>query len=61
MRYILKTKGDLEILKLCNKLLKGRLSKSDRSLVLMIKTQLESDWRKYLLIKLSKLVKKYDK
>jgi hypothetical protein len=51
----------LEILKLCNKLLKTKLSKSDKDWVLLIKTQLETDWRKHLLIKLNKLVRKYDK
>ena len=60
-KYILKTKRDLEILTLCNKLLKIKLPKSDKDLVLLIKTQLEKDWRKYLLIKLNKLVKKYNK
>ena len=61
MKYVLKTKRDLEILDSCNKLLKNRLSKSDKDLVLLIKTQLETDWRKYLLIKLDKLLHKYKK
>ena len=59
-KYILKTKRDLDILNLCNKLLKIKLSKSDKDLVLLIKTQLEKDWRKYLIIKLNKLVQKYN-
>ena len=61
MKYVLKTKRDVEILNGCNKLLKNKLSKSDRDLVLLIKTQLESDWRKYLLIKLNKILHKYNK
>ena len=61
MKYVLKTKRDVEILNLCNKLLKNKLSKSDRDLVLLIKTQLESDWRRYLLIKLNKILHKYNK
>ena len=61
MKYVLKTKRDLEILDSCNKLLKNRLSKSDKDLVLLIKTQLETDWRKYLLVKLDKLLHKYKK
>ena len=61
MKYVLKTKRDLEILDLCNKLLKNRLSKSDKDLVLLVKTQLETDWRKYLLIRLDKLLHKYKK
>jgi len=61
MKYVLKTKRDSKILNLCNKLLKNRLSKSDKDLVLLIKTQLETDWRKYLLIRLDKLLHKYKK
>ena len=61
MQYILKTKRDLEILKLCNKLSKIKLSKSDMDLILLIKTQLESDWRKHLIIKLNKILYKYKK
>ena len=57
-KYLLKTKRDLEILKLCNKLLKLELSKSDKDLVLLIRTQLEKDWRKHLINQLSKLLKK---
>ena len=61
MKYVLKQKRDLEILRLCNKLLKTKLSKSDKDWALLIKTQLETDWRKHLLIKLNKLVQKYYK
>jgi len=58
-KYVLTTKIDLEILNLCKKLLKLNLRKNDKDLVLLIKTQLEKDWRKHLIIKLEKLVKKY--
>ncbi len=58
-KYVLKTKRDLEILNLCRKLEKSKLSKNDKDLVKLIKTQLEKDWRKYLIIKLEKLAKKY--
>ena len=61
MKYVLKTKRDAEILILCNELLKIKLSKPDKNLVLLIKTQLEKGWRKYLLIKLGNIVKKYNK
>ncbi|MBI2658386.1 hypothetical protein HYX08_06875 [Candidatus Woesearchaeota archaeon] len=61
MKYILKTKRDVQILKLCKKLEKAKLSKDEMALVTLIKTQLEKDWRKHLLIKLNKLVQKYDK
>ena len=61
MKYVLKTKRDLEIFNSCNRLLKLNLSKVNRNLVLLIKTQLEKDWRKHLTIKLNKLLKKYKK
>ena len=58
-KYILKTKSDIEILNLCKKLEKLKLSRNDRDLVALIKTQLEKDWRKYLIKRLKHLVKKY--
>ena len=61
MKYVLKTKRDLEILRLCNGLSKLKLSKSDKKLASLIKTQLEKDWRKHLLIELRKLARKYQK
>ena len=61
MEYILKTKRDSYILKLCNKLGKNKLSKNDSDLLVLIKTQLEKDWRKHLLNRLNKLSKKYKK
>ena len=60
-KYLLKTKRDLEILNLCKSLGKSRLSKADRDLAALIKTQLENDWRKHLIIKLNKLSNKYQK
>ena len=61
MKYVLKTKRDLKILNLSDNLLKIKLSKSDKDLVLFIKTQLEKDWRKHLINRLSKILKKYKK
>ena len=58
-KYILKTKRDIKILNLCKRLGKIILSKQDRYLIKLIKTQLEKDWRKHLLIKLDKISKKY--
>ena len=60
MEYVLKTKRDIEILNSCKKLEKLKLSKADRDLVTLIKTQLERDWRKYLLNALEKLLIKYN-
>ncbi len=48
-KYVLKEKRDLEILALCDKMEGKRLSKPDRKLVKLIKTQLEEDWRTPLL------------
>ena len=58
-KYILKTKRDLKILYLCKKLERLKLSKKDKILVALIKTQLEKNWRKYLLKRLNELLKKY--
>ena len=59
-KYILKTKRDLDILNSCKKLEKLKLSKKDKDLVALIKTQLERNWRKHLLKELNKLLKKYN-
>ncbi|HJX50306.1 hypothetical protein A3K73_00340 [Candidatus Pacearchaeota archaeon RBG_13_36_9] len=60
-KYVLKEKRDLEILGKCKALEKKKLSKSDKILVKLIKTQLEDDWRNPLLKAVNKLVKKYEK
>ena len=60
-KYIVKTKRDIDILNLCKKLEKLNLSKKDKNLVALIKTQLEKDWRKHLLKTLNKIFKKYNK
>ena len=59
-KYVLNTKRDITILNSCKKLEKLKLSKADRDLVTLIKTQLERDWRKYLLNALEKLLRKYN-
>lgn len=60
-KYLLPEKRDLEILGKCKELEKRRLSKEDKFLVKFIKTQLEKDWRKYLLKELNKLLERYNK
>lgn len=60
-KYALKTKRDCEILNKCKQLEKMKLSKEDRALTKLIKTQLEDDWRKYLVMVLNKLLEKYQK
>ena len=57
--YVLRTRTDLEILAECKHLQKLRLTKQDNEIVKLIKTQLKRDWRKPLLQKLNKLLKKY--
>lgn len=60
-KYVLLTDTDFEILGKCKQLEKARLNKNDKFLVKIIKTQLEADWRKYLLNALNKLIRKYKK
>jgi len=57
--YIIDEKRDLAILKKSNILLNKKLNSSDKIIVKLIKTQLESNCRKYLIIYLNKLYKKY--
>ncbi len=57
-RYLIDNRRDLSIYTQIKKLEKKKLSKQDKELVKFIKTQLEKDWRKYLLIKLKKLNKR---
>jgi hypothetical protein len=58
-KYVLSTNNDFEILAKCKQLEKLKLSKEDRLLVKVIKTQLEDDWRKSLERLLNQLLKKY--
>jgi len=60
-KYILSKNTDIEILIKCNQLEKTKLTKEDKFIIKLIKTQLENDWRKPLLKTLNKLLKKYKK
>ena len=60
-KYVMSTNEDYEILQKVKKLEKLKLTKEEKILVWLIKTQLEPKWRKYLLQTLSKLLKKYQK
>jgi len=51
-------KRDYEILSKIKELEKKKLEKEDKEIIKLIKTQLERDWRKPLLVKLDKLLKK---
>lgn len=58
-KYVMSTNQDYEILGKIKQLEKLPLTKQEKTLVKLIKTQLEYDWRKYLFLELSKLLKKY--
>lgn len=58
-KYVLSTDLDYEILKKCKQLAQEKLTKADQALVKLIKTQLEDDWRGYLIKSLNQLLKKY--
>lgn len=59
-KYVLSTNNDYKILSACKALAKKKISKEDRRFVLLIKTQLEADWRKPLEKELGRLKKKYN-
>lgn len=60
-RYVLSMDDDFEILAKCRHLEKLKLTREDRVLVKLIKTQLGADWRKPLLKAVNLLLKKYPK
>lgn len=58
-KYVLKESKDEEILLKCKKLETMELEKQDKSLVKLIKTQLEDDWRTPLVKEIEILLRKY--
>jgi len=60
-KYIIDEKRDLIIYNKTKILEKKKLNKKDMETLRLIKTQLEGDWRKYLIIYLNKLQAKYQK
>ena len=54
-KYALPTKLDEEILLKIKELEKKKLNKKDKEMLKFIKTQLESNWRKYLVKELNKI------
>ena len=60
-KYVMPTNKDYEILSKVKQLEVLKLSKHDNRLVWLIKTQLESDWRKPLIKTLKKLIQEYKK
>lgn len=60
-RYVMSTNEDYEILKKVKCLEKLKLRKEEKTLIKLIKTQLELEWRKYLLKTLNNILKRYAK
>jgi len=58
-KYLLLEKRDYEILGKIYKLEKQKLSREDKKIINFIRTQLEKDWRKPLLVFLNGLSRKY--
>jgi len=58
-KYVLWRSSDLDILSFCKILEKTNLKKNDKQLVKLIKSQLESDWRKPLIKTLKKIMRNY--
>ncbi len=60
-KYVLSTDEDYEILSKVKQLEKRDLNKEEKFLVKLIRTQLEHDWRKWLVKELDKILLKYGK
>jgi len=58
-KYVMSRDADYEILSKVKKLEKLNLTKEDKSVLKLIRTQLEYDWRKYLIQELNKILRKY--
>ena len=58
-RYVLQEERDYKILEIIYILEGCKLSREDKKMLKLIRTQLEDDWRKPLLIFLEKFCKKY--
>ena len=58
-KYVLSLDEDYHILGKIKILLQQKLTKEDKEIVTLLRTQLEHDWRKPLLTYLNKTIKKY--
>lgn len=58
-KYVLSINQDYEILSKIKTLESAKLNKNDKFLIHIIRTQLEQDWRKQLIMELNKLLRKY--
>ncbi|HIG97196.1 MAG TPA: hypothetical protein HA230_02520 [Candidatus Aenigmarchaeota archaeon] len=57
-KYVMSTSEDYEILQKVKKLEKRELTKDDKILIKLVRTQLEREWRKHLIIVLNKILRK---
>ncbi len=60
-KYVMSTDGDYEILSKVKQLEKMELTKEEKFLIKVIRTQLEHDWRKQLIQPLNKIFRKHKK
>jgi hypothetical protein len=58
-KYVMSTNEDYEILRKVKQLEKLKLTREEKFLVFLIKTQLEFGWRKYLIQTLNKILRKH--
>jgi len=58
-KYVIDERRDLIIFNKIKKIEKMKLINEDKEVISLIKTQLQKDWRKYLINYLNKLEKKY--
>lgn len=57
--YVLSTDPDFKILSQCKDLERLQLSKEDRSIIKLVKSQLQDDWRSSLIAALNRLARRY--
>ena len=57
-KYVMSIDGDYEILSKVKQLEKLNLSKEEKFLVKFVRTQLEHDWRKWIIKELDKILRK---
>lgn len=59
-KYVLSVDRDFEILKKIKQLEKLKLNQQEQFIAKFIRTQLEHDWRKWVIKELNKILKKYN-
>lgn len=59
-KYVMSTDEDYEILLKVKQLEKLNLNKEDKFIIRFVRTQLERDWRKWLIKELNRILRKYN-